>query len=259
MRRIPRFLGSARGAWETLTDFPLPESFPVAGDTDGEAVLPWFPLLGALCGAAIAGLGMLAALLTNPIAGATVFALAALAFLILKDSGRGILLLVSLLDLRLERGSFAAALPDVSADRSILTGTRFAGFAAGALAVLEFIALFLLCSRGSALFLVTVLTGSFAVQGMLATGGADADSQLIPDADGIGRKRMLILAGLIAAFSLWLFPVASAFAVAVFCLLAFGFAGAALRNVEAVTPELVTLAGALTEAGVLVCGFLWTL
>ena len=259
MRRTPRFLSDVRGAWETLADIPLPESFPGGGAAADGRMLLWFPLLGAFCGAAIAALGKLAALLTNQVAGATVFAFAGLAFLILKDSGRGIVLLISLLDRRLDAGSFAKALSGVSSDRSVLSEVRFGVPVASALAIVEFVALFLMGLHGSGYFLVAVLTGSFTVQGGLAAGFPERDSRLVPDEDGAGCRRMFFAAAVIAAFSLWRFPVATAFSVALCCLMIFGYSGVVRREVEAATPELITLAGALTEAGLLLCGFLWTL
>ena len=260
MHRIPRFPRDVRGAWEMLLDFPLPEALAKGEDsTENSGMLPYFPLLGALCGVVIAVLGMLAAVLTNPVAGAAAFALISLAFLTLKDSGRGILLIVSLLDRRPARGSFVDALPDASPDRAILSDTRFGAVAAAAILILEFIVLFLLGSRNSAFFIVTVLAGSFTVQGMLASGDAENGATPIRDEEGTGRGRMLIAAVAVALVMLWRFPVATAFSVAVFCLVAFGFSGAVRRRFDAVTPDMVTLAGALTETGLLVCGFLWAL
>lgn len=248
-----------RGAWETLSDIKLPKFLAEGERTDDGGMLFWFPLLGALCGGALALGGALCSLLTNRIAGAAVFALASLAFMVFKDSGRGMTLLTSFLRLRIERGSFAAALTEVSSARTLFADPLAVGIAA-ILALAEFAVLFLLCARGSALFLAAVLAGAFAAQGILAAGDADSEPvPLIKDEDNAGRRRMVISSVVVALVLFAIYPVATAFSVALFCAVAFGFSGMVRREAGAPTPDLVTLGGALTEAGLLACGFLWTL
>jgi len=264
MRYKWRFINDLRGAWELLTDFPLPASSTGrAHASSGAETLVWFPVIGALCGALIAGAAKLISLATNPTAGATIFAIAATAFMLFKDSGRGMLILFSLFEKRLECGSFAAASHQLSSDReTVLRDPRFGARTVilAAAVIAEFIALFLLFAHGSALFLAAILTGSFAVQGFLAAAAPESGTPaLVADDDGRGILRLLIASAVLALAALLRFPVATAFGVAVCCAVAIGLGGHLRRDFDEPEPDMITLGGAIAEAGLLLCGFLWTL
>ena len=136
MRDYRRFGAGWIAAWRMLTDFPLPKAAERYEDSKVSAArtLGAFPLLGALCGALIAVVGWLVAVLSNRFAGAAVFAMLSVLFMIGKDSGRALTLLVSWILNLTERDGFASALASASSDREEVYGRRFAAAVAAALA-----------------------------------------------------------------------------------------------------------------------------
>lgn len=255
-----RFFGGACRAWETLTDFPLPLT-SLRGkfsELSGTDILVWFPLIGALCGALLAGAGVLVTALTNRIAGAVAFALLALAFMLLKDSGRGILLLVSLLLNRRAYGEFGAAFSSASSDRAVL-GTHSGSALAFILTAAEFLILLLMGLHGAGLFLAAILAGAFSVQGAAASCPDDSGAALITDPGHHGLRWMWWASAVVAVVCFLSFPLATAFGVGVVYAVAAVLSGFVRSVCPERSPDLVTLLGAVAEALLLLCGFFWAL
>ena len=247
MRDKPLFFRYALGAWEMLSDLRLPVA--VSG-VSGARSLPFFPLWGVLSGAICVLVGALADLLTNRIAGAVIFAAAALAFMLAKDSCRGINTLRSFALNRWSRGGFGAALEHVSCGGGDQTET----FVSAVLALIEFILLLLLGLYCSAWYLPFVFAGGFTVQGVLA-----AEFGIVSDPECTDLKMMWIVFGGVGLISFIFFPLATVIgAVAVYALAvpAVKFIRA---NADAPGADIVTLWGALAELALLLSGFFWTI
>ena len=250
MRDKPLVFRYALGAWEMVSDLRIPF---VGQGVSSEVSLIFFPLLGALCGVVCVLIGSLAGVLTNPIAGAVVFAAAATAFVLTKDSLRGVSLLGSLLFNRRRCGEFGAALKYVSPDYG-LDDDPAASIVKPALAIGEFI-LFLLMGRYcSAWFLPFVFAGGFTVQGALA-----AEFGIVDDPDRTYLKVMWGVFAVIGVISFLSFQLATVIgAVAVYAL-AVGAAKFIRAHVDAPGADLVTLCGALAELALLLSGFFWSI
>ena len=248
MRDKPLFFRYALGAWEMLSDLRLP--LAVSG-VSGAGSLPFFPLWGVVCGALCVLVGALAALLTNRIAGAVIFAVAALAFMLFKDSFRGVNVLRSFAFERWSRGGFGAALGHVSCGGG---EDQIETLVGAALALIEFILLLLMGLYWSAWYLPLVFAGGFTVQGALA-----AEFGIVADPERVNLKMMWIVFGVVGAISFIFFPLATVIgAVAVYALAvpAVKFIRA---NVDAPGADIVTLWGALAELALLLSGFFWTI
>ena len=247
MRNKPFFFRYAFGAWEMLCDLRLPFAPSVLS---GAKSLLYFPLWGALCGALCVLAGALATLLTNRLAGAVIFAGVTLAFMLAKDSCRGINALRSLVFNRLSRGGFGTALEHVSCgggDQSeTLVGT--------ALAAAEFILLLMMGLYSSAWFLTFVLAGGFTVQGSLA-----AELGIVADPERTNLKMMWVMFGIIGIVSFIFFPVATLIGAAAVYALAVPGAKFIRTNVASPGADIVTLCGALAEFALLLAGFFWNL
>ena len=248
MREKALFFRYALGAWEMLSDLRLPVA--VSGVVGGRA-LPFFPLWGALAGALCALIGILAALLTNRIAGAVVFAVVGSVFLLAKDSLRGVNALRSFALGRWYRGGFSEALKVVSCGGSEEQTETLVG---AALALIEFTLLLLMGLYWSAWYLPFVFAGGFTVQGALA-----AEFGIVADPERVNVKTMWIVFGVIGVISFIFFPLATVIgAVAVYALAvpAVKFLRA---NADAPGADIVTLWGALAELALLLSGFFWTI
>ena len=247
MRDKPLFFRYALGAWEMLCDLRLPVAVP---GISGARSLPFFPLCGGLCGALCVLVGLLAALLTNRIAGAVIFAGVALAFMLAKDSCRGVNALRSFAFERWNRGGFGAALEHVSC----AGGDQAETLVSAAWALIQFILLLLMGLYYSAWYLPFVFAGGFAVQGVLA-----AEFGIVSDPERTNVKMMWIVFGVVGLVSFIFFPLATVIgAVAVYALAvpAVKFIRA---NVDAPGADIVTLWGALAESALLLSGFFWTI
>ena len=248
MREKPLFFRYALGAWEMLSDLRLPVAVP---GVSGAKSLPFFPLWGALCGALCVLIGALAALLTNRIAGAVVFAVAALALMLAKDSLRGVNALRSFAFARWNRGGFGEALKFVSCEGGEDQTETLVG---AAFALIEFILLLLMGLYWSAWYLPFVLAGGFTVQGALA-----AEFGIAADPERTTVKMMWIVFVVVGVISFIFFPLATVIgAVAVYAL-----AVPAVKFIRAnvATPgaDIVTLWGSLAELALLLSGFFWTI
>ena len=250
MRNRTRFLQCALGAWEMLSDLRLP-GVSVSGRQTAESLV-CFPLWGALCGVLGALVWKAASLLTNRIAGAAVFAVAVCAFMLAKDSCRGVKSLGLWAVNGFKLGSLGAALKQLSPargddDQNVL-------LASIACALAEFVLLLLLGRYRAVWYLPFVLAGGFTVQGALA-----AEFGLVADPDRRNLKKMWIAFGVIGLLSFLVFPLSTVIgAVAVYALAvpAVKFIRA---NVAAPGADIVTLWGSLAELALLLSGFFWTI
>ena len=260
MRDDRRFGAEWIAAWRMLTDFPLPKALErcEAPSVSGVRMLSVFPLLGALCGALIAVAGWLVTVLSNRFAGAAVFAMLSVFFMIGKDSGRALTLLVSWILNLTEREGFASALAAASSDREEVFGRRFSAAVAAALAWSALLMLYVVGLYGCKWILIPLFAAEFATQGEFA-------SALAPEAGGVsdpgctGRRIMWIVCGVIALAALPFIPTATAFGILVVCLTNLTFRDYLLRTIPDFEADTVTWVGGATEAALLCCGFLWTL
>ena len=259
MRDYRRFGAGWIAAWRMLTDLPLPKAAERYEDSRVPAtrMLGVFPLLGALCGALIAFAGWLVAVLSNRFAGAAVFAMLSVLFMIGKDSVRALTLLVSWI-LNLTEQGFASALASASSDRDEVYGRRFSAAVAAALAWGALLMLYVVGLYGCKWVLIPLFAAEFATQGEFA-------AALAPEAGGVadpertGRRIMWGVCGVIALAMLPFIPTATAFGILVVCLTNLTFRDYLLRAIPDFQADTVTWVGGATEAALLVCAFLWTL
>ena len=247
MRNKPLFLRYALGAWEMLSDLRLSVAVP---GLSGAKSLLFFPLWGVLCGVLCVLIGVLASLLTNRLAGAVIFAGVTLAFMLAKDSCRGVNSLRSLAFNRWSRGGFGAALEHVSCGGGDQTET----LVSTAFAAAEFIMLLLMGRYQSVWFLPFVLAGGFTVQGALA-----AEFGIVADPEQAGVRMMWILFGITGIASFIFFPVATLIGAAAVYALAVPGVKFIRANVASPGADIVTLCGALAELALLLAGFFWNL
>lgn len=259
MRDYRRFGAGWIAAWRMLTDFPLPAAAERYEDSKVPAarMLGAFPLLGALCGALIALAGWFVAVLSNRFAGAAVFAVLSLVFLIFKDSGRGWLLFVSWLLNLIDGETFTTALAKASSERSVLD-RKLAGGVAAALALWALVMLFLIGLYGAKGFMIPLVAGAFSTQG-------EAIPELSPEAGGVadperrGRWIMWAICGAVVIAAFPFFPLATAFGILALCLINMALRNFLLRELADFDADTVTWLGFVAEAALLVCAFLWTL
>ncbi len=248
MREKPLLFRYALGAWEMLSDLRLPVA--VSGNS-GAGALPFFPLWGVVCGALCVLIGTLAALVTNRIAGAVIFAAVALAFMLAKDSCRGVNALRSFAMGRRSRGAFGAALEHVSCDGG---ADQTETLVAAVSALIEFILLLLIGLYGSAWYLPFVFAGGFTVQGVLA-----AEFGIVADPERVDVKTMWIVFAVVGLISFVFFPLATVIGAVIVYALAVPGVKFIRANVDAPGADIVTLWGALAELALLLSGFFWTI
>ena len=248
MTKPEKLLRGMIGAWEMLIDFPLPDSFvrKFGGRVDATSKLEGFPLVGVAVGILLALAAAFCSLVFKPVAGCVIFAILATAFLDLKDSGRGLALLTSGFLLRYRGVPFREALPGLTGDWNRI-GNPLAAVFVSLLEVGKAALLFALAFGGAKLWIVVILAGAFTVQGMLA---------LEPQEN---RRRGWWMAGIVGVVMLLFFPFGVIAAAVVVYFASTGFAGFFRRNFDGVTPDLITLAGALVELLLLVAGLLFVL
>ena len=260
MTKPEKLLRGMIGAWEMLIDFPLPDSFvrKFGGRVDATLKLAGFPLVGVAVGILLALAAAFCSLVFKPVAGCVIFAILATAFLDLKDSGRGLALLTSGFLLRYRGVPFREALPGLTGDWNRI-GNPLAAVFVSLLEVGKAALLFALAFGGAKLWIVVILAGAFTVQGMLAL-EPDRDSGLpllpVPQEN---RRRGWWMAGIVGVVMLLFFPFGVIAAAVVVYFASTGFAGFFRRNFDGVTPDLITLAGALVELLLLVAGLLFVL
>ena len=260
MTKPEKLLRGMVGAWEMLIDFPLPDGFvrKFGGRVDATSKLEGFPLVGVAIGLLLAFAAAFCALVFKPLAGCVIFAILATAFLDLKDSGRGLALLTCGLLLRQRGVPLRESLPGLTGDWSRI-GNPLAAVFVSLLEVGKAALLFALAFSGAKLWIVVILAGAFTVQGMLAL-DPDRESGIpllpVPQEN---RRRGWWIAGIIGLVLLAFFPFGVIVAGAAVYFASTGFAGFFLRNFNGVSPDLITLAGALTELLLLIVGVLFAL
>jgi len=257
MTKLDKYLRGMFHAWDYLVDFPLPEHFRIkfGGRVDSTTVLAGFPLVGAAVGLLLALAAVFCSAVFKPVAGSIIFAILAVVFLDLKDSGRGIGLLTSAFLVRRNGIHLSDALPRLTGDWNRI-GNPLAAVFVSLLELAKVSLLFTLAFYGAKLWILVILVGGFTVQGMLAT-EPDRESGIPLLSVPLENRRIgWWTAGIIAILVLLFFPfgvLAAAFAV---YFTATGFAGYFRRNFGGVTPDFISLAGTLTEFLLLVIGVL---
>ena len=253
-------------AWEMLLDFPrlppLPKRKRRRAVSDA-ASLFWFPVIGALAGAVPALLGLFASGISNRIAGALVFGALSLAFLEMKDSGRGSSMLSALLLARLRGQNFSAVFPHLHANRDIYADPT-AQMILLLLLAARFLLLFLLGFCRAPLWFAAVMIASFTLQGDLATNpGVGGEAPLLAveprDRGILWVLAAVLMALLMALLMLPLFPIAAVALCGATYILAGSISRKLLRDCGGVDPDAITLAGHLTEWIALFVGILWAI
>ena len=259
MRDCRQIGAAAIEAWRILTDLPLPQALCRDGSRPaaGMPVLVWFPLLGALCGAVIATAGWLFTAVSNRYAGAALFAAAGLLFMLFKDSGRALTLLVSWLINLLEGRPFAEALDAASSERKVFEH-HFGVPLAALLACGAALMLFMIGLHGGKGILIPLFAGAFATQGEFAA-ALDPAAGGIADPERIGRRIMWIVTVIAALAALPFFPTATAFGALAVCLINLTLKEYMLRKLPKLCADTVTWTGGATETLLLVCAFCWTI
>ncbi|MDD3886021.1 MAG: hypothetical protein PHI35_04050 [Victivallaceae bacterium] len=225
---------------------------------DAASTLIWTPVAGALLGVLPVVLGGLTGVLFNRVAGAAVFAVAALFVLDWKDSGRGLGLLVSLFVLRTRGYSTFDALPrlnhDLSGPLTVPVGAVFLPV----LTMCKLGVLFLLAYYEERLYFVAVTAGGAAVRGMLLT-LPRIGAKRVPafDLTSAQAGRMWISAAAIGIWLLFFYPLGTVIAGAVVFIAVRESGRYFMREYSGVSGDLVNLAGAVTELVLLVLGMLF--
>ncbi|MDR0933002.1 MAG: hypothetical protein LBM70_08310 [Victivallales bacterium] len=258
MVKLKKNIQGALNAWEMLIDFPLPEAvthkFKAKSDTI--STLIGFPLVGLILGILLAFAAFFCTVVFKPVAGSVIFAILAVAFLDLKDSGRGLGLLCSGFLLRLRRLPLAEALPMLTGDWNKITNPLSAVFVS-LFEIAKVALLFTLSLYGAKLWIIAILVGAFTVQGVLATvQERNTDSAILP----ISRDKMQGIwwvSGVIYAVLLMIFPFGVIVAAATVYLCSNGFAEYFKRNFNGVTPDFITVSGAVIEFILLLIGVLF--
>ena len=258
MRDNRTIVADALSAWRILTDLPLPETWRRhTGSAAGARMLIWFPLLGVSFGAAIAAAGSLLTVLSNRFAGAAMFAVLTGAFMLLKDSGRALMLMTSWLLELIDGATFAEALSNMSSDREVME-RRLGGLLAGTLAIGVLLMLFLTGLHGGKWVLIPLFAGAFSTQGEFAA-ALDPKTGGIADPERSGRRLMWIACIVAALALLACYPTATAFGALVVCLINMPLREKMLNSLTAFDADTVTWAGGVTEIALLCCAFLWTI
>ena len=259
MREVRHGLIGMAASWLMMMDLPRPEesssgSRPGAR-VAGRRILGWFPILAAVNGMLLAFSGLLVGVLSNRFAGAAAFAVLTFAYMAVRHSGRGWVVLTSwLLNLR-DGGGFSGALAQASADRSELD-RDWAAAVLTVLAILTLLILFLIGLFGSRCFVALVLAGSAAVRGELMT-ALPPEEGGIHDPRCFGRLVMWILTAAFGVIGAWFHPVATALCAAA-VLLAVWRIGVRRGAEPGLNLNEALWIEAATEAALLISCFLWT-
>lgn len=260
MVRVDKWVRGTLAAWKMLIDFPLPsglEEYRRRG-CDQFSRLIGFPLLGLAIGVVLVLVAAFCSAVFNRIAGGIIFALLATAFLDLKDSGRGVGLLLSLLLLKFRRVPFRESLGALNPEL-VQTDSPQLTVLLAVFELLKALFFFLLCFYGAKLWLVVILVGAFTVQGTLA---------MLPDSESgkpflaiseENHKKIGIAAAVIYVLLMLAFPVGIIAAGAAVYFIATGFRRYFLHEFGGVTANWITLAGAITESVLLLVGILLAL
>ncbi len=258
MTKVEKYLRGAFHAWDFLIDFPLPDSIRerFGKRVDTTSILAGFPLVGAVVGILLALVAVTCTAIFKPVAGSIVFAILAVAFLDLKDSGRGLGLLTSAFLVRKSGIPFSEALPQLSGDWSRINHPLASVFVS-LLEIFKAGLLFTLAFYGAKLWIFVILVGAFTVQGMLATEADRATNVPLLSVPRENRRVGWWTFGILCALTLFFFPFGVLAAVFVVYFTVTGFSGYFRRNFGGVSSNFITLAGTLAELFLLIVGVLW--
>ena len=169
MIQVKAFLADFIAAWDMLADRPLPRiPGPLgAGKPTPGGVLICFPLIGMVVGFLTVGIASLAQMCLSRFAGAFIFMLLAGALLWIKDSGRGLAMLISYAARRFSgmESSRAVSAASPRMDHSLASPVVMLFSAVGIVAMLGM--LFALFYRGAGLWFPALLTADALVQARL--------------------------------------------------------------------------------------------
>ena len=257
MNKFEKYLRGAVNAWDFLIDVPLPEPVRTrfGKKVDASTILAGFPLVGAVAGVVLALVALFCTAVFRPVAGCTIFAILAVAFLDLKDSGRGVALLTGWFLMRRNGISFPEALPQLKGDWDRLNHPLASVFVS-LLELGKAALLFSLAFYGGKFWIYMILVGAFTVQGLLAMEPERGSGVPLLPVPPENRRYAWWAFGILSFFAFLYFPFGVVAAVCVVYFTATGLAGYFERNFGGVSSDFITLAGALTELLLLLVGVL---
>ncbi len=260
MTKQERYFRGLLGAWELLIDFPLPQSLAdrLGKGVDATSKLVAFPLVGAAVGILLALAAEFCSKAFNPVAGNIIFACLGAVFLELKDSGRGQRLLLALITAFRQKRNLASELPGLVPERS-RSDFAFEQTFSTIFQLVKVTLLFVLAYYSAKLWFAAMLIGAFTVQGILAMEPDNESGHPILPVPAENRRFIWFSAGVLTIPLLFCFPLATFLGIALVYFSAAGLAGFFRRNYSGVTPNLITLAGYLTEFALLILGILLAL
>ena len=255
----PAFVGNFLAAWDLLLDIPIPTAWKryETDRPDPQLTLLAIPVIGALSAVVILVLGVAYGGIFTRNGAALLFALSATLFLDARDSGRGLGLLLTLLTLAGRKVPLLPALPQLRP--SGLSGISGA-VPMAAMVLLEMFklgAFFLLYRHGAGCWLAGVLILSFTIQGFLM-GLPDLDTgHPFLEISGVEQSRIWLSGTFLMLFVALKLPLAAIVGTGCAVVFAWTVRNAAEKIYGGISAEMITLAGAAAEVGLLLIGFLF--
>lgn len=253
------FIGSLLAAWDLLLDIPLPAAWRRFREdgSDPQWTLLSMPAIGCVLSAAILVLGRIYGEIFTLNGAALMFALSAVLFLDARDSGRGLGLLLTLAAQMFRRVPLAPLLPRLRPFEQGLASDPVPTAVVAVLEIFKVCSLFLLYRHGAGCWLVAVLVLSFSIQGsLMCLPNLDTGSQFL-DVSRDEQSRMWIVCVFLMLFVALKLPLSAIAGTG--CAVAFAWivGNAAWRTYGGISAEMITLAGAVAELGLLLVGFLF--
>ncbi len=255
----PAFVGNLLAAWDLLLDIPIPNSWKryETARPDPQLTLLAIPVIGVLSAVVILVLGAAYGGIFTRNGAALLFALTATLFLDARDSGRGIGLLLTLLALAGRKVPLVPALPQL---RPSGPGTVSGTVPMAVMVLLEMFklgAFFLLYRHGAGCWLAGVLILSFSIQGFLM-GLPDLDTgRPFLEVATAEQSRIMLVGIFLMLFVALKLPLAAIAGTGCAVIFAWAVRNAADRTYGGISAEMITLAGAAAELGLLLVGFLF--
>ncbi len=255
----PALIGNLLAAWDLLLDIPIPDSWRryETNRPDPQLTMLAIPVIGALSAVVILILGAAYAGIFTRNGAALLFALTATLFLDARDSGRGIGLLLTLLALAGRKVPLLPVLPQL---RPSGPGTVSGAVPMAAMVLLEMFklgAFFLLYRHGAGCWLAGVLILSFSIQGFLM-GLPDLDTgHPFLEVSGAEQSRIWLVGIFFMLFVALRLPLAAIAGTGCAIVFAWTVRNAAEKIYGGISAEMITLAGAVAELGLVLIGFLF--
>ena len=258
---VPR-LDAAVAAWDMLIDIPVPgfiRKLCVKKSVTHLELASGFVLTGIFTGVVFALFsGLLSVSWINRYAAAGIFAVAAAVVCELKDSGRGLRLLISAVSRKLSGNGWIDSVLDASAgdgsfERSSgsISALLISFVEAGCFALLSY--------YHAAWWCVAVFTGAFTVQMLLATLPRTLGNDPFLKISSAQKLQMWLLPVLTGLVMIFFFPAAGIVAAALVGGLGQMIHKNFLLTQTPVTADVITLCGKITELILLLCGIIFVL